>query len=818
MKRLAGALVLSLAVTSLAVAGTAGRLIGTVRDEAGQPLPGATVTISSPTEIGGANMEVTGANGEFRFPSLSPGYFTVKIELLGFVPQERNEVHVRLDRATELNVTMPLGRFAEEVTVAAETPMVDPTQVSTSQNFTPEFLKGVAVTSDRRDYLTVVGMAGGVDGTRVLGATVGENAYLIDGLNTTDPLDSTWGTEIAFDAIQEISFQTGGFEAEYGNAIGGVVNVVTKSGGNAFSGSVDTRYYSTAFFQNGEHFDRNADPVKFLHPAVTLGGPILRDRLWFFAAYEYTDSRSTPDLSPTTAKEKASTYLGKLTWQAAPSWRLTGKYNADPFKFDNAGASQFTAPEATDFVTYGGYLYSADASGVPGADLLWNIGVGINREYVDSRPQSGDFTTPGHYNFVSGLSYGNSIGAYYSKRDRDEYKTNLTWFAGNLAGSHELKAGIEHDNLTYWTHNFVHSGGFFYYDVTSDYSYSDGNQSPIPFTMWEQLDPGGTTSTGKQNTLYLQDAWKVRPNLTIKLGARYDEVAYRNDAGAEIADLRKLQPRLGVAWDITGDAKNLVKASWGRFMHPSSTALPDYAHVHLATFSRWRSCSTRQGFTSPEQCQAYAAKLGWPWVAGPDSWDPNGWYQDPSADVFASEPGRIAPGLRPGYGDEVTIGFEREIARKTSIELSYVGRVTRSLFEDTCKGNLEGLTIDDPGYCPYYVVANLDGLRRDYHGAVLKLETRATDWMWLVASYTWSKSMGNLNYSLGANSEFDFCPEQCVNTYGYRYDDRRHRVKLNGYFNLPAHLRLGIDSYWESAFSYSRTQTPPNAGYCQELL
>ncbi len=299
-----------------------------------------------------------------------------------------------------------------------------------------------------------------------------------------------------------------------------------------------------------------------------------------------------------------------------------------------------------------------------------------------------------------------------------------------------------------------------------------------------------------------------------RAGYQLDQAA----AGAEIADLRKLQPRLGVAWDITGDAKNLVKASWGRFMHPSSTALPDYAHVHLATFSRWRSCSTRQGFASPEQCQAYAANFGQTWVAGPDRWDPNGWYQDPTADVFASEPGRIAPGLRPGYGDEVTLGFEREIARKTSIEVSYVGRVTRSLFEDTRKGNLEGLTIDDPGYCPYYVVANLDGLRRDYHGAILKLETRATDWMWLVASYTWSKSMGNLNYSLGANSEFDFCPEQCVNTYGYRYDDRRHRVKLNGYFNLPAHFRLGIDSYWESAFSYSKTQTPPNAGYGQEFL
>ena len=295
MKQITGLLVLSLAVASWAPAGTTGRLIGTVRNGPGQPLPGARVTVGSPTEIGGAKTVLTDADGSFQFPSLSPGYYTVKIELSGFVDQERNEVRVRLDRATELNVMMPVAQFSDEVTVVAETPMVDPTQVSTSQNYAPAFLKGVAVTRDRRDYLSVLGMAPGVSlwtsgDPLVYGSSLGENVYMIDSLNTTDPTSAGRGTDLAFDAIQEISFQTGGFEAEYGNAIGGVVNVVTKSGGNELSGSLDVRYYDTSFYQNGDHFDRDTNPVTFLAPAATLGGPILRDRLWFFAAYEQTDS------------------------------------------------------------------------------------------------------------------------------------------------------------------------------------------------------------------------------------------------------------------------------------------------------------------------------------------------------------------------------------------------------------------------------------------------------------------------------------------------------------------------------------------------
>ena len=819
MKRIALLLVLGLAVASLAVAGTTGRLTGTVRDDQGQPLPGVTVTISSPSEIGGAKVEVTDVDGNFAFPALTPGFYAVKIELSGFVTQERNEVQVRLDRTTELNVEMPIGKFAEEVTVVAETPVVDPTQVSTSQTFTPDFLKGVAVVSSRRSYQSVLNMAPGVvgqDNPMVFGSSDGENAYLIDGLNTTDPVTATFGTNFTFDAIQEISFQTGGFEAEYGQAIGGVVNVVTKSGGNDFSGSLDIRYQDTSFYENGDHFDRDENEMKFLNPGATLGGPIVRDKLWFFAAYEFTDSQQTPNEAPLTYKFKSNYYLGKLTWQAGPSWRVTGKYSADPADIDNANADRLVAPEASAFQTQDSGIWQGDVSGVLGTNLLWTAGVGISRSQLDGYPQSGDFETTGHYNYLTGMSTGNYTDAQYSKRDRDEYRTNLTWFVDELAGSHEFKAGVEYNKLDFWSHQFVPSG-FDYRDVTEDYVYEGGDPTvPVPWYLFESTDGGASANTGALQTVYLQDAWKLSPKLTLKLGARWDQAAYDNDAGVEVAKLDMVQPRLGLAWDVTGDAKNVVKASWGRFMHPSATTLPMYTNTHLSTSYLWYSCTSQLGAPSPEACSEFADAMGWGWSAGPDSWDPNGWLF--LGDVYGSSPSQVLDDIEPATADQLIVGFERELFNKTSIEISYVDKKTKNLIDDTCQGNLNGLTQEDADYCSFYYVGNVFDLERDYQGAILKFETRAVDWMWLLASYTYAKSEGNLEYSQGGSTAYDFCPEHCVNRWGYLADDRRHRVKVNGYFTLPLNLTLGVDAFWSSPFAYTKVQDAEGPGYGTEYL
>ncbi len=176
----------------------------------------------------------------------------------------------------------------------------------------------------------------------------------------------------------------------------------------------------------------------------------------------------------------------------------------------------------------------------------------------------------------------------------------------------------------------------------------------------------------------------------------------------------------------------------------------------------------------------------------------------PSADIFGSAPNQIDANLKPTYADELIIGYEQEVFNRTSIEVSYIDKKTKDIFEDTCDGNVPTPNAD--ATCDYYLMANLPDLKRDYEGVIVKFETRAKDWLNLLASYTYSKSQGNVEYTQNAGVDFDVYPVHFDNTYGYLSDDRRHRVKLNGYVLLPYNFTLGIDGFWSSAFAYSRTE------------
>ena len=795
-----------LMVAAGAWAGTTGSLVGTVVDDQTQPLPGVTITITSPSLIGGPNIEATTLDGTFSFPALTPGIYTVKAEISGFVTQERTEVQVRLDRTTELNVQMPPSRFGEEITVVAETPVVDSQQVSTAQTFTAEYLKNAAVGSYNRGYQMVLTQAAGVaggDNPNVYGSTERENAYYIDGIDTTDPLVGAWGTDFNFDSIQEISFQTGGFEAEYGRATGGVVNLITKSGGNTFSGTFDVRYRTEKFYQSSDHYDPDASPQKYLDPGFTLGGPILKDKVWFFTSYQNIDSRVTPSEAPTTYTWKGQNYLGKATWQIDPNWRLVAKVSGQPTTIDNADSSRFVAPEADSYQEQGGNIYQAELSGILSPKLLWNLGVGFNRGYLNNTPMSGDATTIGHFNDDTGMFTANSSNMEYSDRDRDEFKTNLSYFVDNLAGAHELKGGLEVSDMSSWGDHYT-TGGYQYEDLTVDPQ--GGDFTPVPFVMWEIPRPAPKSYQGTLRTAFVQDAWRITPALTLKLGVRYDNVRYDGETGEQLVDMTEIQPRLGVAWDVTGDAKNVAKVSWGRFMAPDAMQVTSFVRPNDLTSNIWLSCSTY--FGDIDLCQAYVAARaarGFRWTAGPDDWDPNGWWFNPANTYGGASTNVIDPDLKPTYANELIVGFERELFTRTSVELTYVDKKTRDLYEDTCIGNLTEPSAD--ANCDYYIMANLPNLKRDYNGLILRFETRPRDWFHILASYTYSKSKGSSEATWHASEDFDIYPYHWVNMYGYLADDRRHRVKVNGFVMLPYDVTVGVDAFWSSPFDWTPTAT-----------
>ncbi|MDE2979035.1 MAG: hypothetical protein OXU63_16165 [Acidobacteriota bacterium] len=163
----------------------------------------------------------------------------------------------------------------------------------------------------------------------------------------------------------------------------------------------------------------------------------------------------------------------------------------------------------------------------------------------------------------------------------------------------------------------------------------------------------------------------------------------------------------------------------------------------------------------------------------------------------------ISADLEPTYADQWSVGVERELTRRTSIGLTYITKETLDIFEDTCNGNLPAPAAGAD--CDFYVMANLPGLVRDYSGFVLDFESRFTDWFHVLASYTNSESEGNVGYTQNAGVDFDIYPDHFENTYGYLSDHRRHRVKVNGFVDLPLDFGLAVEGFWSSAGVYAPT-------------
>ncbi len=779
-----------------------GRLAGQVQDADGAALPGVAVTVNSPNLMG-TRTDFTDEDGGFSFPSLPPGVYTIDAELDGFIPQRRTEIEVSVSGAVELHISMPVGEFGEEVTVTAETPVVDPEQVSTSYHFSTEYLQKASVGSIRRSYQSVLQQAAGVAGganPNVFGSTLGENTWIVDGVDTTDPVTATFNINLGFDSLHVVDFETGGYEAKYGRATGGIVNAVTKSGGNQFSGTADIRYRDTDFTTSGEHFDPEQNISERRNPEFTFGGPFQRDRLWFFSSFMPVRSKSTPTESLLTRDFEGTNLLGKITWQANPEWQIVARYLGEDATIDNSNASRFVAPEAASFQEQPASISGFEILGVPTSNLQWFLKAGLLRSELNVFPRSGDFDTIGHTDRVTSVSTMNYTNQQFSNRDRDDLATNLTWFTDGAAGDHELQLGLEYAGNLFRTRNDATGGG---------YSYSDSSGSPF-ILNFSPLDPF-LEYDSELHSAYLQDTWRLG-NVTLKAGLRHDRISFTNDIGTEVTDLSQLQPRLGVAWDVNGDSRTVARASWTRAMHPNALTLPSFARVRRTPSMRYLSCSTfsaRFLGVLPGHCAAAAPGVRTVgdftvsnWIADPSGgFDAHGWF---FFDSFSSQPATVQPGLDPTYAESLIVAVERELTRRTSIALTYVDKETLDIFEDTCNGNVPAPVAGAD--CTFYTMVNLPGATRDYSGVIVDFESRFADWFQVLASYTRSESKGNVEYTQNAGIAFDIFPDHFHNRYGFLSDHRKHRVKINGYVELPLDFGLGVIGFWSSPFVYSAAQ------------
>lgn len=403
-------LVMLLGVRDAAAVELTGTLQGTVKDTDGLAVPEVLLTLSSP-QLQGVKQESSDGEGQFRFLALPVGDYVLKADMAGFQSQTVS-VRVRAGASLSADLTMVPQVGTAELVVEADAPVVDIRSTRTGLTLSREMLRDIP--SQGRDYQGAMSNAPGTvdNGTgnpNMRGGLAFSNQYFVDRVNTTDPITNTFSMNMNYDPIAELQVITGGMDAEYGRAMGGAVNIVTRSGGNEFEGDVQVLYSGTETqvyepLPEEEGVPRPEQASRYL--ALNVGGPLKKDRLWFFTGVqlnsdlytttitddvkEYYPTSDNPDTgSPwqVPTRNWRSVYLfGKVTWKPNDDHRVWVHAQGDPTNMDNSEASVFTLANGETWWQQGGRLASLGHQWTPDDKTIVDTQISTSDNYIRLRP------------------------------------------------------------------------------------------------------------------------------------------------------------------------------------------------------------------------------------------------------------------------------------------------------------------------------------------------------------------------------------------------------------------------------------------------
>jgi hypothetical protein len=601
------ALVLVLGIGGFAYAQD-GSLRGYVKDETGAALPGATVTATSPVLIGGARSTVTEQTGYYRLINLPPGEYVVLVEMSNFATFRREGILVRAGATFNVDVQMKLSSVQETITVTAESPMLEIAKPSNVLNIEGEFMRDMPIQS-RRNWSDFLELTPGViarpfddgSGRMVYFGHATEHfahASHVDGMTFGQYQDfQITYMGLPADAIEDTYVKTGGVDASNPTATGLVINVVTKSGGNNLSGSVAYAY---------QPIEWNADNVpktgKFSGTPttsqvnqidLTLGGPIVRDKVWFFGAFRYANlvsgiSRTGreveilnsffPGIEFFDNDTRSNQPYAKVTWQVNQNHQLSGQYQRD--RLFKTGDREYTFTRYTEgLFSTGGSLYSGRLNSVWTANLTSQITLGYNNksgsdaDTFQGRELSGPQIVIHQEAFRSaGVLRGSGRLLQGGNRQTDSYfpsslmmiRADFTWYKEGWGGSHEFQTGFfGNPRGTYDLIDNYNNGGF----VLEEHRQRDPNNPAAGTIAFHRVYQSPTTlqtraARERDYAVYFQDSWKPHERLTLNLGVRADFIK-RHDDLFDIDRMRDtaIAPRFGFSYMLTKDARNVIRAS-----------------------------------------------------------------------------------------------------------------------------------------------------------------------------------------------------------------------------------------------------------------
>ncbi|MCD9032259.1 TonB-dependent receptor [Luteimonas sp. Y-2-2-4F] len=832
---------------------------------------GDRVTIRN-LDTGSARNLTSDSDGRFRAASLPVGRYSVTLERDGTAVATREDVTVLLGGGAEVSFAAARATELDRVVVTGTAgPAIDVSQVDSRTVFTAQDIEKLTVARDISALALLTpgavrgdsryqGTRGFTDVASFGGSSASENAYYINGYAVTNPYTAIGSSTLPFGGIAQYQAITGGYSAEFGRATGGVVNIITERGSNEwrFGGQVvwepdaGRAARRNIYFPEGTgsanagriyHDRRRHYEDESLTYAAYVGGPIVRDRLFFYASGEFTD-RSYDTLAASASSTSQTGYreydyeiprwLTKFDWYVTDDHLLELTAVSDVTKqtdvyygYDyNARRIDYGQVSGYDYED-GGELYIGKYTGYLSDDLTLtalygrqkldhtSLQFGLNPDpdavYVTDSRQN----VPAEQR-VTGVQPFSSTPWPDAYDKTEGYRLDLEW----RIGDHDIRVGVDHQDLEVRRGTTPTGPGYYWSYGSGAPGTALGGGAAIPasgeYVTRRVVEQGGTFSV-EQSAQYIEDRWRINDRWLLSLGLRNEQFTnYNSEGQAFISQRHQLAPRLGLSWDVHGDASLKFFANAGRY----HLALPNRTAYRQAL----PSTNTSEYFAFEGIDPATGAPLGLtPLGDGPHS--PNNEFGQ------AKDPTSIAArDIKSHYQDELIVGFEKLVNDRLNVGTRFVYRDLKSAIEDFCdfrpgvawaEANgidpwLPGGIADsfwncrlfNPGEDNTFVITDDAGtvtevpltaealgfpkLKRRYLGVNVFADYQIGDRFRGRIDYTWSHNYGNAEGQLlsdlgqgdvSATQTYDF-PELGLHAYGDLPNDRRHYLKTYGTYEI----------------------------------
>lgn len=730
-----------------------GKIEGRIVDSTGTPLYGVNISLQS-ENLQGIQGTSTNDDGFFRIFGLPVGFYKVKISFIGYREIVFKNVQISLGKSTNLGeIALKSQTYnLPEVVVSGEKFIIDPVSTTYGGNLNSKSFENLPVDRNYRSMISLLPQANTSyygDEVNIGGATGFENKYFVDGVEVTDPLLGNTGTNLPYNFIKEIEVKAGGYEAEFRSSLGGLINVVTHSGTNEFHGSAFGFYTNNQF--GGKRLIGTLDPAQGdfsdYDIGVSLGGPIIHDKLWFFAAYNPTfNIKDVQVPSFNIAKDRTirHSFASKITWSASKQLRLILTVTGDPAErksIGDVGVPVYTLLNPDPYLqnlTQGGINVSLNGTYSIGQNILLRGSFSRIMRYDSGNPS----TLTG--NEILFYDYQNNTwgGGTFNKWDHYRY-SNVAKLNGTfMSGPHILNAGIEYK-----------------IDGVQDQECNDVVIQWAP-TYWEERIGVGGNIYQRSPAAFLQDTWQIIPTLSIHGGIRWEGqfIVFSNGDLIQKVNI-PIQPRFGFTFLPDENGKQKIFGSFGRYAQELALLTPAW------------------------------------WYSEGGSWHVIAYDHDPrisrvGGDTITGGPhltSTVEAGLRDQYFDEFSLGYEQSILENLHVSLQGVYRTLREAIGIMYNPS-KGLAADYPKP------------KRNYTALVITIENKSSQIFNFLASYTLSRDYGNYGglidiYGDRTVPNTNFLSNDLIQMQraaGLLPNDRTHVFKFSGSYKFEFGLTTGI--------------------------